>query len=454
MGFDLIKLFQLAAFDEEEQLKRKILLRIILLTVFFGMVWGVFYIFLGLLIPALVPIIYGILSMMNMGQYYFLKKYDLFRMTQLILILLLPTSMQLSLGSFYNSSAVVLSAVLCPMGALMFHSIRVARIFFALFMVTVVISGLYAAFVHTSFEVNSTISNIFFVSNIIVICIIIFVLMEYFVGKKNMIQTVLIQKNKDILDSITYAKRIQQAILPSDRTIGSMFPECFVLYKPKDIVSGDFYWTAHWGDHYLFAAVDCTGHGVPGAFMSIVGQNLLNQAVNEHGLSKPSLILNALNKGVSRTLGNEGESQIRDGMDIALCSLNKKTGILEFAGAFNPLWILRDDKMIEIKGNKFPIGSFVDQAARNFDNHEIQVRQGDIIYIFTDGYADQFGGPKGKKFKYKNLEKLLIDIRKEPLHRQKDILNTTIENWKGNMEQIDDILIFGVKIVLNNKQLS
>ncbi len=446
MSFDLIKIFKLESFNDEEKLKRKILLRIILLTVCFGFIWGVFYIFLGLIIPACVPIVYGFISILNVLQYYILKRYEIFRLLQLIFILLLPFSMQVSLGSFSNSSAVVLAAVLSPMGALMFHSVKVARIFFVLFAVVVAISGVYAAIGPVSVEVDKNISNIFFSLNIIVICVIVFVLMEYFVAKKNIFQNVLTQKNKDILDSITYAKRIQQAILPTDALVEGLLAESFVLYKPKDIVSGDFYWTAQWGDDVLFAAVDCTGHGVPGAFMSIVGQNLLNQAVNEHGLSRPGLILNALNKGVSRTFGSEGESQIKDGMDIALCAFNKKKMILQFAGAYNPLWIIRGEGIIEIKGNKFPIGSFLDEEIRNFDTHEVPVVKGDIVYVFTDGYADQFGGPKGKKFKYKNIKTLLLQIKNETMPRQKEILDTTIENWRGELEQIDDILIFGVKI--------
>ena len=253
-------------------------------------------------------------------------------------------------------------------------------------------------------------------------------------------------KQKEILDSITYAKRIQQAILPADKTVQQLLPESFILYQPKDIVSGDFYWTAQWGDHTMFAAVDCTGHGVPGAFMSIVGQNILNQAVNEHGLTKPGLVLNALNKNVSRTLGQNGADQIKDGMDIALCSYDEKKMLLQFAGAFNPLWILRGEEIIEIKGSKFPIGSFLDNTVQNYDNHEIKMLKGDIIYIFTDGYADQFGGPKGKKFKYKNLKKVLLENKHESMKRQKEILAETMETWKGELEQIDDILIIGVKI--------
>jgi len=255
-------------------------------------------------------------------------------------------------------------------------------------------------------------------------------------------------KQKEILDSISYAKKIQESILPSDKFIKQLLPDSFVLYKPKDIVSGDFYWAIQWGNKILFAAVDCTGHGVPGAFMSIVGQNLLNQAINEYGLTKPNLVLNALNKGISRTLNQNTEiAEIKDGMDIALCCLDTKEMALEFAGAYNPLWILRNNEIIKVEGDKFPIGSFVENHPQNFKNNEIKLQKGDIIYIFTDGYADQFGGPKGKKFNYKQIKKLLFEIGNKPLEQQKQVLDKTIEDWKaGKEEQLDDILFMGVRV--------
>ncbi len=447
MKLNLIKTFDLGLLDDDEKLKRMILLRILLLTVFFGLLWGVIYILLGHFIPAMVPIFYGLLSLINLTQYFFYKKYIVFRFTQLILILLLPFCMQIALGSFLNASSVILASLLCPLGALMFHSVKVARILFYFFIFLVIVTGVYEILnPYTTIHLNHTISIIFFVLNIIVICSIVYVLLEYFVAKKNKMKNILMQKNKDITSSITYAKRIQQAILPSDKLVKQLFPESFILYEPKDIVSGDFYWVAQWGDAVMFAAVDCTGHGVPGAFMSIVGQNLLNQAVNEHGLSKPGLVLNALNKGVSRTLNHYQESDIKDGMDIALCSLDRNKMLLEFAGANNPVWIFRGNELIEIKGDKFPIGSFLDKTFQNFKNTEMEVYEGDIIYIFTDGYADQFGGDKGKKFKYKNLKKIVLENKNKTMLEQKEIISKELKEWKGNIEQVDDILIIGIKI--------
>ena len=257
---------------------------------------------------------------------------------------------------------------------------------------------------------------------------------------------VLALKNKEITDSIKYAKRLQQAILPADSYIDSILPDSFVLYKPKDIVSGDFYWLEKHKDLILFAAVDCTGHGVPGAFMSIVGYNLLNQAVNENGIITPNLILNALNKNITKTLRQSPEDSIvKDGMDIALCSINAEKTKLQYSGAYNSLWLIRNKELVEYKADKHPIGLFVGEELNQFTNHEIDLKKGDIVYVFTDGFADQFGGPKGKKFKYKQLQQLLLQISETPMKEQKVALEATIESWKGDLEQVDDILIMGVK---------
>ncbi len=255
------------------------------------------------------------------------------------------------------------------------------------------------------------------------------------------------EKNKAITDSIHYAKRLQDAIIPTDATMKQLFPDSFVLYKPKDIVSGDFYWVEQWGHQTLIAAADCTGHGVPGAFMSIVGHNILTQSVNVLGLSKPALILNETNKQLSRKLNqNPEETKVMDGMDIALFSINYSKATMEFAGANNPLWIIRNNELIEIKGNRFPIGAYVGENLQKFTNHEWELQRGDYVYIFSDGYADQFGGPKGRKFMFKQLQKLLLDNHKKPLSEQKEILDQTFENWRGKLEQVDDVLFIGIKI--------
>lgn len=266
-------------------------------------------------------------------------------------------------------------------------------------------------------------------------------------------------KNQDILASITYAKRIQEAILPLPNYI-SRFLNMFVLFKPKDIVSGDFYWFMPVGDTVLFAVVDCTGHGVPGAFMSIVGYNSLNQVIKEFNITDPGEILDKLNILVQQAL-HTSEQEIKDGMDISLCSLNLKTNVLQYAGANNPLYIIRSnerpeiadaDKKIdssdyilyEIKADSQPIGAYIEH--QNFKSHEILLEAGDSVYIFSDGFADQFGGPNGKKLKYKPFKELLLSIQPYSIEEQRKHLMLFLEEWKGQHEQIDDVCVMGVKI--------
>ncbi|MCW3102375.1 MAG: hypothetical protein JWO09_815 [Bacteroidetes bacterium] len=252
---------------------------------------------------------------------------------------------------------------------------------------------------------------------------------------------------KHVTDSIKYAKRIQEAILPPDSLVKRVLPDSFVLYKPKDIVSGDFYWIDEKDGKTMFAAVDCTGHGVPGAFMSIVGYNILKHSVNNNNFTTPSLILDALNEGVSETLhhGHE-ESQAKDGMDLSFCTIDYKKMELQYAGAFNPLYIIRDGELMQTKADKFPIGLFLGEEKKKFTNHTFKLHKGDVIYIFSDGYADQFGGPNGKKFMANHFRDLLLDVHKHPIDKQKEILNKTIEEWRGPLDQVDDILVIGVKI--------
>tara|TARA_B110000503_G_C7170601_1_gene424057 strand:- start:3490 stop:5274 length:1785 start_codon:yes stop_codon:yes gene_type:complete len=250
-----------------------------------------------------------------------------------------------------------------------------------------------------------------------------------------------------VTDSIKYAQKIQEAILPPESYVRKLLPDSFIFYRPKDIVSGDFYWLGEADDRVYFAAVDCTGHGVPGAFMSIVGFNQLKQAIITTSGGTPAEILDHLNIGVSETLHQKDEnSTSKDGMDVAICSLNHKTKELQYAGAFNPLYLLRDGKILQTKGDKFPIGSFLDGATPNFTNHKLQLLEGDILYIFSDGYADQFGGPRGKKMMYKKFRDTLIANSQKDLSVQKDLLREHLYEWMGKEEQVDDILVIGVKV--------
>ncbi|MBP7807958.1 MAG: SpoIIE family protein phosphatase [Bacteroidia bacterium] len=272
----------------------------------------------------------------------------------------------------------------------------------------------------------------------------------------------IVHQKKEITDSINYAKRIQLAILPPDKMVKQLLPNAFVLYKPKDVVSGDFYWLEEKNGMVMFAAVDCTGHGVPGAMMSVVGLNLLNQAVKEKGLTTPSEILKHLDTGVTDTLRQSADKDsIKDGMDLSLCAYNPKTLELQYAGAFNNLWVVRknisssykpqsknelffEEHLLEIKADKFPIGSNLDGVADNYTNYKLQLQKGDCVYLYSDGFADQFGGPKGKKFKYNALKKFLVSVHELPPAEQREKLFSAFESWRGNLEQVDDILVIGV----------
>jgi serine phosphatase RsbU (regulator of sigma subunit) len=251
------------------------------------------------------------------------------------------------------------------------------------------------------------------------------------------------QKNKEILDSITYAKRLQEAILPPNKLVKEWLPESFIFYKPKDIVSGDFYWMESIHDKIYFAAIDCTGHGVPGAMVSLVGHNAINRCIKEFNLTKPSEILDKLSYLVEESLSKSNE-EVKDGMDISLCALDLKTYSIEFSGANNPLWVLRDSELIEIKGDKQPIGKHIERKA--FTNHQITLQKNDSVYLFTDGYADQFGGEKGKKFKYSQFKELLISIQNESMEKQRELISESFESWKGKLEQLDDVCVIGVRV--------
>jgi ligand-binding sensor domain-containing protein/serine phosphatase RsbU (regulator of sigma subunit) len=255
-------------------------------------------------------------------------------------------------------------------------------------------------------------------------------------------------KNKNITDSINYAQRLQTSLLPSDVTILDSIPESFILYLQKDIVSGDFYWFSQKGDTAIIIAIDCTGHGVPGAFMSVIAYNLLNQIVNEKDILIPSEILNELNISVVKALHrNVTDYNTSDGMDIAICSINSSINEVQFAGAMRPLYYFSEDQLIEIKGTKIPIGTFPEETGKpiKYVNHVIRTNGQQMFYLFTDGYADQFGGEKGGKLLAHNFRKLLMEIKTLPVTMQRESLLNSHKKWKGRYEQVDDILVIGFK---------
>ena len=261
------------------------------------------------------------------------------------------------------------------------------------------------------------------------------------VKQKNEIEV----KNKDITDSINYAKKIQEAILPSTELFKSLFKDGFILYKPKDIVSGDFYWLSEKENEILIAAADSTGHGVPGAFMSMIGHAMLNEIVNDKGITQPAKILDALRNGIIKALKQSGKSgESKDGMDIALYNINKEKSSLQYAGANNALFLIRNKELIEYKADKFPIGIGINMES--FSNNFIEIKKDDTIFIFSDGYADQFGGPAGKKFMRKRFKQMFLDINHLNMDEQKKEVADALTQWQGNYSQVDDILVIGIKI--------
>jgi serine phosphatase RsbU (regulator of sigma subunit) len=255
------------------------------------------------------------------------------------------------------------------------------------------------------------------------------------------------QKNADISASILYARRIQDAILPPEEMLREQVGDLFVLYKPKDMLSGDFYWAEQRGDFTFIAVVDSTGHGVPGALLSLMGQNLLNQAVHERHLIRPAAILDYLNAGIQHTLNQYKKvGELRDGMDISLCVFEKGSMKMHFAGAINPMYIIRDGMLIQSKGNRFSIGSYFDNKMRPFTNQDTELQEGDVIYMFTDGYPDQFGGEDDRKMSHRRFRELLMSIHKEEMPEQKKMLEEQLDFWMQGSVQTDDICVIGIRI--------
>lgn len=261
----------------------------------------------------------------------------------------------------------------------------------------------------------------------------------------------LAERQKEIIDSIHYAKRIQEAYLPPEKTFRHIFPKGFLLFRPKDLVSGDFYWfytprDAHGnlGDEVYFAVADCTGHGVPGALMSMICCNALNEVVVNQKTGDPGQVLDSAREIIIRNMKSEAGSGQKDGMDIAFCRLNRKSGEMFYAGANNPLWIIRHNQVFEeIKPDKQPVGIY--EKLERFNTKSTRLNNGDRVYVFSDGYADQFGGPRGKKFKYSSFEQLLKESSNINIEQQGVLLVEKFEEWKGGLEQIDDVCVMGIE---------
>lgn len=336
--------------------------------------------------------------------------------------------------------------------AMLFNDRRIiltlSIIAFGLFMLLNYLHNIVDPVIYVKPEIKNTIRFIFYT-----ICFtVVFFEIYYFKSINYRFQKLLAtknqeieNKNQEIIDSITYAKRIQEAILLPAHLVKNHLPESFVLFKPKDIVAGDFYWVEEIDNKVIFAVADCTGHGVPGAMVSVVCHNALNSAVHQYDLIDPGKILDKTRELVIQQFSKSTED-VKDGMDISLCVLDKKTLKLEFSGANNPLWLLRknETEIFEIKSTKQAVGK--GNLAKQFETHSIQLFKEDLIYVFSDGFADQFGGVKGKKYKYKPFKDLLVLNRNKSPEVQSQLINTEFENWRHDLEQVDDICVIGVRI--------
>ncbi|MFD0999306.1 PAS domain S-box protein [Ohtaekwangia kribbensis] len=265
------------------------------------------------------------------------------------------------------------------------------------------------------------------------------------ITERKMIELEIQNKNKKITESINYAKRIQTAILPNSRVIGRALPDSFILYKPRDVVSGDFPWFVQIKEEIFIAAVDCTGHGVPGALLSLIGYFLLNDIVRSRKITEPGKILDLLDEGVTTTLRQDEDSTTKDGMDIALCKINMATREVEYAGAHRPLYIMKSGAMEEVKGNKFPIGGGIFKNQTNFTNTYVKLNEGDSIYFSSDGFPDQFGGPEGRKFGPKRVRDIIERVHTSSMNEAVTIFDQEWEGWRGDHKQTDDVLLIGIK---------
>lgn len=253
-------------------------------------------------------------------------------------------------------------------------------------------------------------------------------------------------KSKDVHESLKYAKRIQQTILPSNKDLDEEFEDYFILYRPKDVVSGDFYWFARTINRIYIAVVDCTGHGVPGAFMSLIGYNLLNQIVLQQNITNPGAILSELHRQIRNTLRqDDSDSKSKDGMDVCLCAIDRYGEELQYAGAFRPLFWMHRGQLEVINGDKMSIGGEQLEEERIFTNHLIELDSEDVIYMFSDGIIDQFGGPDLKKFSTKKLKQIIEENHHESMKVQKALFNLVWKEWKGDGEQTDDVTMIGIR---------
>lgn len=446
----LIKIGHLPTDSEGDKIKKSSLLIMSFPFAVTGIAWGALYFYNGLWLSGWIPFSYGVISLLTITHFVIWKKFKFFRFSQILLILLLPFLLQLSLGGFIPSSAVIIWALVSPLGALAFYDVKKSIFWFAGFVILLITAFLLNDFLplYVNNSISETFINRLSLMNVLGVSFIIYFMQSYFVSKQSGLKKAvdiqneeIAQKNKEITDSINYAKRIQYTLLAHDDLLKNNLKDHFVLFKPKDIVSGDFYWGTRRGDKFYLAVCDSTGHGVPGAFMSLLNISYLNEAINEKGIESPDKICSYVRKKLIENISQDGA---QDGMDGTLICLDAKTGMLTYASAYNTPFLVSGKTGTELGADKMPIGK--GENLTDFKLHQIEVKSGDKLYLFTDGYADQFGGPRGKKFKYKQLQELLVSLSDVALEEQRIVLDAIITEWRGGLEQTDDILVIGIRV--------
>lgn len=443
---------------ETEKIKKSVLMVTVLFKSFGCIVWTTMYYALGFTLASAFPFAYFFVLILATFYLYKTKKFNVALNTYTFFILIVPFFLQMAMGGFVNSGAVILWSVIAPTGALFFKGVKSGIFWFSAFIILCVISAFYKFDSAQTIVVSDNTIKFFFLMNVIVICGFLLYTIAYFrelTSRQNNelelnyksieIQKHLVEnKNREITDSIEYALRIQNAILPPAGFVKQSLGSSFIYYRPKDIIAGDFYWIEKTNDTVLFAACDCTGHGVPGAMVSVICYNALNRAVREFGLTQPAAILDKTAELVIENF-SKSEEDIKDGMDISLCTYNAITKTLQWAGANNPIWLIKNGELVETKADKQPIG--MSDSRRPFTNHTFNLSNSDTIYLFSDGVTDQFGGETGnKKLTKKRFREFILSIQGREMEEQEIFLEKFITDYRKNTEQIDDMLVIGIKI--------
>ncbi len=451
MNFTKIKNIGISDDTPSFELRKIRLLTYISLTcISTALFYSVLFLFLGEYVPAVLDFLLVILFLpsliLNSIKKYQLAKYFLVINTNLAVIAVI-----LVYGQVYrNELFFIISSIL---GVILFKSRINGLISFLIAMISFLISKLFLSKIPPLYSTDENLTIPLAIIGLISVSVIAYLLIAYIKSEtvdyeKKIISAFedLEEKKHYILDSLNYAANIQKSILGHKGSILKHFNDGFIIFKPKDIVSGDFYWFAEKDNKRIIAASDCTGHGVPAAFMTIMGNDILNEIVYEDNIFEPNEILQQLDIKIINRLSNEKGLERQDGMDISILSIDDKNQKIQFAGAKSPLYIVKDDNINTVKGSNFPIGSQQYEKAKIYDVHEIPYNKNDKYYILSDGYQDQFGGPKNKKFMKKNLRELILKTSSLPMQEQRTKLEEKFASWKKTEDQTDDVLIIGILI--------